>query len=154
MRRGAALICLGWLVGTGLAAKGQDPAAPVANSPSSSPTSSADSAVINQYCVTCHNDRAKVGGLSLSGLDATNVASSAEVWEKVVRKLQTGSMPPQGARRPDAAAYNGLINHLAGNLDHLATAAPNPGRPLLHRLNRAEYANAIRDLLALDHVDV
>ena len=108
---------------------------------------------IDQYCVTCHNTRLKSGGLVLENADLTRVGSDVEVWEKVVRKLRAGVMPPQGARRPDAPALTALVSSLEAGLDEAAEAKPNPGRPLLHRLNRAEYKNAIRDLLALD-VDV
>src|SRR5436189_56043 len=80
-------------------------------------------------------------------------ADSADIWERVVRRLHAGTMPPQPARRPDAATYERLISWLEGELDRAAAAAPNPGRPVLHRLNRAEYANAIHDVLAID-VDV
>jgi hypothetical protein len=86
----------------------------------------------------------------LDTLDLTKIADSAETWEKVVRKLRTGTMPPQPSRRPDHATYESLISWLEADLDRAAAARPNPGRPLLHRLNRAEYANAIHDLLALD----
>jgi mono/diheme cytochrome c family protein len=110
-------------------------------------------ATLDQYCVTCHNARMKSGGLAFDGLDLANVPRDAEVWERVVRKLNTRTMPPIGARRPDEAAYQALASWLETRLDQAAAAAPNPGRPLVHRLNRAEYANAIRDLLDLD-VDV
>jgi mono/diheme cytochrome c family protein len=110
-------------------------------------------ATLRQYCVTCHSQRLRTGGLSLEGLDAVDVAHDAETWEKVVRKLRLGTMPPLGARRPDRAAYDDAIEWFESRLDAAAGARPNPGRPVLHRLNRAEYANAIRDLLGLD-VDV
>ena len=110
-------------------------------------------ATLREYCVTCHSQRLKTGGLSLEGLDATDVAHDAETWEKVVRKLRLGTMPPQGARRPDGATYAQTIASLEGRLDAAAAARPAPGRPVLHRLNRTEYANAVRDLLGLD-VDV
>jgi hypothetical protein len=100
--------------------------------------------------VTCHSQRLKTGGLTLEGTDLTKVAENPEVWEKVVRKLLAGAMPPQGVRRPDEATYHALTAWLEGELDQAAAAHPNPGRPMLHRLNRAEYANAVRDLLALD----
>jgi mono/diheme cytochrome c family protein len=105
---------------------------------------------LDRYCVTCHNQRLKTAGLTLDTLDLAKISDSAETWEKVVRKLRTGTMPPQPARRPDHATYEGLIAWLEADLDRAAAATPNPGRPLLHRLNRAEYANAIHDLLALD----
>jgi mono/diheme cytochrome c family protein len=105
---------------------------------------------LNRYCVTCHNQRLRTADLTLDTLDLTKISDSAETWEKVVRKLRTGTMPPQPSRRPDHATYEGLIAWLETDLDRAAVARPNPGRPLLHRLNRAEYSNAIRDLLALD----
>jgi hypothetical protein len=108
-------------------------------------------ATIDQYCVTCHNQRLKTGGLALEGLDLGNVHAQAETWENVVRKLRVGAMPPHGVRRPDAKTTDSLIAWLEGELDRSSTRPP--GRPVLRRLNRAEYANAIRDLLALD-VDV
>jgi len=110
-------------------------------------------ATIDQYCVTCHSARLKSGDLVLESADVAHLANNVEVWEKVVRKLRAGVMPPQGARRPDDATMHALIASLESSLDQAAEARPNPGRPLLHRLNRAEYKNAIRDLLALD-VDV
>ena len=103
--------------------------------------------------MTCHNERLKTGGLALDQLDVANVRRDAETWEKVVRKLRVGAMPPRGARRPDSdRVQRRLSRWLEGRLD-AARHARNPGRPALHRLNRAEYANAIRDLLGLD-VDV
>src|SRR5438477_9504132 len=109
--------------------------------------------VIRQYCVTCHNERLKTGGLLLDRLDFTNLPGAADTWEKVIRKLRAGMMPPPGAPRPDQVTADGLLAWVAAPLDREAVSHPNPGRPLVHRLNRAEYANAIRDLLALD-VDV
>ena len=106
--------------------------------------------LLNRYCVSCHNERAKTAGLMLDALDVGRVAERAEVWEAVVRKLRAGAMPPAGLPRPDQAAHDGLVAWLESTLDRAAEARPNPGRPVLHRLNRAEYANAIRDLLALD----
>ena len=116
---------------------------------------SADSAraVVDQYCVTCHNQRTKTAGLMLDKADLTDVPANAEIWEKVIRKVRAGMMPPPGAPHPDQAARERLISSLQAPLDQAALAHPNPGRPLVHRLNRAEYANAIRDLLAVD-IDV
>jgi hypothetical protein len=109
--------------------------------------------LLNKYCVTCHNQRLKTGGLTLDTADLTQVPARAELWEKVILKLRSGSMPPAGAPRPDLAAYNGAASWLEGQIDQAAEAHPYAGRPVLHRLNRSEYANAIRDLLALE-VDV
>jgi hypothetical protein len=117
------------------------------------PAGVSDRAVLDQYCVTCHNQRLKTGGLSLEGLDAASAGARPDVWEKVVRKLQARAMPPQGARRPDEATYQRLQLALESRLDAAAAAHPDPGAPVLHRLNRSEYANAIRDLLDLQ-VDV
>ena len=105
------------------------------------------------YCVTCHNARAKTGGLTLDDPALGNVAAHADVWEKVIRKVRAGMMPPPGMPQPDEATRRTVIASLESTLDQAATATPNPGAPLVHRLNRTEYANAIRDLLALD-VDV
>jgi mono/diheme cytochrome c family protein len=110
-------------------------------------------AIVDQYCVTCHSARLKTGDLVLERLDMSHVDADAAIWEKVVRKLRAGVMPPQGARHPDEATTHGLIAWLENQLDRGAEAHSNPGRPLLHRLNRAEYKNAVRDLLSLD-VDV
>ena len=107
-------------------------------------------AVLDRYCVTCHNDRLKTAGLALDALDAGDVAGHAEAWEKVVRKLRTRAMPPAGRPRPDRATYNAAATALETALDRAAAADPNPGRTTAHRLNRTEYANAIRDLLALE----
>src|SRR5689334_5916525 len=108
---------------------------------------------IADYCASCHNNRLRTGGLTLEGADLGAVAAHPDIWEKVVRKLRLGVMPPQGARRPERAVLDGLAASLETDLDAAAAARPNPGRPALHRLNRAEYANAVRDLLGLD-VDV
>jgi mono/diheme cytochrome c family protein len=116
-------------------------------------TSGALRATIDTYCVTCHNPRTRTGGLTLDAAAAGDVAAHADVWEKVIRKVRAGMMPPPGAPQPDAAARAALVSSLEVSLDAAAKAAPNPGRPLAHRLNRTEYANAIRDLLALE-VDV
>jgi hypothetical protein len=109
-------------------------------------------ALLDKYCVTCHNQRARTGNLALDTVDVAHVAANPSVWEAVVRKLRTGAMPPQGMPRPDAAAAASLTSWLTDELDK-AASVPNPGRPLLRRLNRAEYGNVVRDLLALD-VDV
>ena len=107
--------------------------------------------LVSTYCVSCHNDRAKVGGFSLAGADATQVGRAADAWEKVIVKLRSRSMPPAGMKRPDNATYDTVSAWLEQELDRAALAAPNPGRPAdLHRLNRGEYANAIRDLLGID----
>lgn len=108
------------------------------------------SALLNQYCVVCHNEKLKTGSLMLDKLDFLHVGPDAEVWEKVVRKLRAGLMPPAGMPRPDRAAVAGLLSSLEASLDRAAAAKPNPGAPALHRLNRNEYANAVRDLIAVN----
>ena len=107
-------------------------------------------ALLDQYCVSCHNERAASGGLALDRVDVSNVAAGAEIWEKVVLKLRAGMMPPSGRPRPAKDRTDALVTWLETTLDRAAAANPDPGRPLVHRLNRAEYANAIRDLLAVD----
>jgi hypothetical protein len=120
--------------------------------------------MLDRYCVGCHNQRAKTSatssGVVLDTIDASRVGASGAtangalpdgaIWEKVVRKMRTGAMPPPGMPRPDAAMQERFVVHLEAALDREARERPNPGRPAPHRLNRAEYANAIRDLLALD----
>ena len=114
-------------------------------------------AVLSRYCQACHNQRSAVGretGLAFDALDVGEVAGDAERWEHVVRRLRNGSMPPAGRPRPDGQTYDRVATWLETRLDAAADANLDPGRPaVLHRLNRAEYRNAIRDLLALD-VDV
>jgi hypothetical protein len=115
---------------------------------------SAEQATLNRYCAGCHNEKAKQGNFVLSTLDLDNVGPSAERWELVVRKLRARSMPPAGRPRPTEAAYDSLVGHLETSLDRVAAGNPDPGRTdTFRRLNRTEYQNAIRDLLALE-VDV
>src|SRR5215470_16527014 len=106
--------------------------------------------VLDRYCVTCHNQKTKTAGLMLDLMDVRRVAEAAPIWEKVVQKLRTGAMPPPGAPRPDNVTYSSLAGYLETELDRAAAANPNPGSPSIHRLNRAEYSNAIRDLLDID----
>jgi cytochrome c551/c552 len=108
-----------------------------------------DRAFLNQYCVTCHNEKTKTAGLMLDKLDIEHAGDNAEAWEKVVRKLRTGMMPPSGARRPERPVIDAFSSSLEASLDRAAAAKPNPGTTALHRLNRTEYANSVRDLLAL-----
>ena len=110
-------------------------------------------AMVDRYCLTCHNGRMRAGGLVLEGLDGARIPRDAETWEKVLVKLRTGAMPPAGVPRPDRATYDQVIAQLESTIDAAAGKVPDPGRTLLHRMNRAEYQNAIRDVLALD-VDV
>ena len=114
----------------------------------------AQRALLDRYCVTCHNDRLETGNLSLEGVDVTHPQTDPALWEAVLRRLRAGAMPPQPRPRPDAAAYAGLIGYLETALDQAAAASPDPGRtPTFRRLSRTEYQNAIRDLIDLD-VDI
>jgi hypothetical protein len=112
--------------------------------------SPAQRALIDQYCVTCHNQKTKTAGLMLDKMDTSHVAADAEAWEKVVRKLRAGMMPPQGMPRPNASAYESLTVELENDLDRAAAAKPKFAAPGTHRLNRTEYANAIRELTGLE----
>jgi uncharacterized protein DUF1592/uncharacterized protein DUF1588/uncharacterized protein DUF1585/uncharacterized protein DUF1587/uncharacterized protein DUF1595 len=143
---------------TGTAPKSQTPRPAPAASHSqtpSKPTPAASHApdlntVVKQYCVTCHNDKTKSGDLSLAAFDVTHATQNAEVAERMIRKLQAGFMPPPLARRPDDATRAALVNALETTIDTAAAAKPNPGARTFQRLNRAEYARAIHDLLDLD----
>jgi hypothetical protein len=106
--------------------------------------------LVNKYCVTCHNERAKTGGIVLEKIDVDHPAASAELWEKVIRKLRAGLMPPSGAPRPDRAVLDKFRASLETAIDQAAASKPTPGATALHRLNRTEYANAVRDLIAVD----
>jgi hypothetical protein len=114
-------------------------------------TVSPQKTLVTRYCVTCHNEKLKRGGLALDTKDLANIGFDADAWEKVVRKLRAGLMPPVGLPRPDKATYDGFVEWLETELDRASLAHPDPGRTEpLHRLNRAEYQNAIRDLFSLD----
>ena len=127
------------------------PVAPRAHPVESSPAVVPSKAFVDSYCVTCHNQRLKTAGLAIDSLDVTNVAADSPAWEKVVVKLRAGLMPPAGMPRPQPAAIESFTSALETALDRAADAHPDPGRTeTFHRLNRAEYQNAIRDLLALD----
>jgi hypothetical protein len=152
----SATLWLGLAANTGLAERG------LAATPAHVQTASVNShvaqssspqdqnAVIRRYCVTCHNDTRKTGGLSLAAFDVARAAENAEVSEKMIRKLQAGFMPPPLAARPDAAAHAALIAALETTVDAAAASKPNPGARTFQRLNRPEYARAIHDLLTLD----
>jgi hypothetical protein len=108
-------------------------------------------ALLDTYCVTCHNEKLKSGGLELASIDVTNPGAHADTWEKVARKLRMDAMPPVGRPRPDPATSERFIAWIETQIDRAAMASPNPGRTdAVHRLNRAEYQNAVRDLLALE----
>jgi mono/diheme cytochrome c family protein len=125
-------------------------AAPQQASSTASSPAATQRALINRYCVTCHNETLKTAGLTLDTVDVSKVPEGAAVWEKVLHKLRGREMPPAGWPRPDGAGYDSFANYLETELDHAAAANPNPGRPVVHRLNRTEYSNSVRDLLALD----
>ncbi len=107
--------------------------------------------LVTKYCVACHNQRLKTAGLELDKADTRHVSNSAETWEKVIVKLRSRSMPPPGIPRPNNTTYDAVAGWLESELDHAAAAHVNPGRPAnLHRLNRTEYANAVRDLIGIE----
>ena len=111
-------------------------------------------AVLDKYCIGCHNQRVRTAGLALDGVDPGRPAAQADIWERVITKIRAGSMPPAGLPRPDAPTYHAVASFLEGEIDRAWAANPNPGRiSAVHRLNRVEYNNAIRDLFALD-IDV
>jgi mono/diheme cytochrome c family protein len=124
-------------------------ARPAQTTTSGAAPKSAERALLDQYCVTCHNQRLKTANITFDTMDLAHLPDEAEVWEKVVRKLRGGMMPPPGTPRPEQAAVNGFVSWLERSLDEAAAANPNPGRVALHRLNRAEYAAAIEELLDL-----
>jgi hypothetical protein len=140
------MAALGFLLAAQTASPQASPA------PQSAPAQVTDSAseraLLNQYCVTCHNQKLKTGGLELDKLDTAHVADHAEKWELVVRKLRSGMMPPSGMPRPAWTTYESMVTWLEGELDkNASTHLPPPG---LHRMNRTEFANVIHDMLALD----
>ena len=129
-----------------MVATAQQPASNVA--PDSS--SAVHTAVVNQYCLSCHNSKLKVGGLALDAINSESVSQHPQEWEKVVRKLRGQYMPPPGLPRPDDRTYKAIVSSLMKELDSAAAAKPNPGRTgAVRRLTRTEYQNAIRDLLAI-----
>ncbi len=141
-----------FVIGLGILATGYGCASLSAQLPGSGVPSS-DSQhrnLLKRYCITCHNERLGTADLLLDQADVENVGVDAAIWEKVVRKLRTGAMPPSGLPRPDQDATGALIGYLEEELDRAAAAAPDPGRPVIHRLNRAEFSNAVRDLLAVE----
>lgn len=108
---------------------------------------------VNSYCIGCHNDVMLTAGFSLQHVDVNNVAEGAEAWEKVLRKLKVRTMPPADVARPDAATYDAFARYLETSLDEHARTDPHPGRPSIRRLNRTEYINAVRDVLAVEITD-
>jgi len=138
-----AAVCFAAAASTSATAQSGPSAQPGASTPAGE--------LVASYCVSCHNERLKTGNLALDKADAQHVGNSAETWEKVIVKLRSRAMPPPGSRRPDNATCDRVASWLEGALDAEAAAHPDPGRPGgLHRLNRTEYANAVRDLLGVE----
>ncbi len=155
-------VAIMWLAGlSGLVASARQapaPASPAGSAAVRSPRAAAGDVaskqLLNSYCVSCHSDRLKTADLSLQAVDVDNIRRDAAVWEKVLRKLRAGAMPPVGRPRPDGAGYAHITSRLESELDRLSAEKPNPGRTAsFHRLNRVEYQNAVRDILGLD-IDV
>ena len=151
-----------WLAVVGLGTAAPVEASPQAETPGAASAESRGAgeapspdprALLDEYCVVCHNARTRTAGLLLDRADVHEVAAGAETWEKVVRKVRSGAMPPPGRRRPDPQTFDAFVTGLEAELDAAAAARPNPGRPPDHRLNRFEYGNAVRDLLDLE-IDV
>ena len=147
-------VCLAWLGAAGSAvvqsAQTSGPQTPSTAPRPATPTTPAR-ALVTSYCVTCHNARLKTANLLLDQADADQVSNSADTWERVIVQLRSRAMPPSGMPRPDNATYNAVAAWLETELDRAARAKPDPGRPAgLHRLNRTEYANAVRDLLGIE----
>ena len=127
------------------------PAAPAAGAFAAEASAESSRELLDRYCVTCHSDRLETAGLSLEQIDVAHVGPGAETWEKVVQKLRTATMPPSNRPQPPAEARRAMLDWLETSLDAASAAKPDPGRTdTLRRLNRTEYQNAIRDLLALD----
>jgi len=142
--KATALAAVLLLIGVGFTRVDTQTAQPPAARPAS-----AEQAVIDRYCATCHNQRTRAGNLALDMLDVTAAGREPQTWEKVVRKVRTGMMPPSGMPRPDRATLDSFAASIETAIDRVAANAPNPGAPSLHRLNRAEYGNAVRDVLDL-----
>jgi mono/diheme cytochrome c family protein len=160
MNKGTSACATGVILWLGLAGSGPSTrlAAQAAPPPQTTPQAAApaaapgadQNAVVRRYCATCHSERTKSGGLSLTAFDAARAAQNAETAEKIIRKLQAGLMPPPGSPRPDAAAHAALVSMLETTIDTAAAAKPNPGARTFQRLNRPEYSRAVHDLLGLD----
>ncbi|MBI2185953.1 MAG: DUF1592 domain-containing protein [Acidobacteria bacterium] len=149
--RRALLVCVAALVAGGSAATlSEVRAVQAAAAQATSSAPPPHRAVLDRYCVTCHNARLRTAGLQLDAADVGNPAGNAAVWENVLHKLRTREMPPPRVPRPDAAAYDALATYLESALDRAAAAHPNPGRPAAYRLSRFQYANAVRDLIGLE----
>jgi len=150
-------LCLAAVVGLA-AQQAPKPAAAVKPAASHAPATATmlpaeQTAIVKQYCSTCHSDRGKAGGISFAAFDAAKIEDHGELTEKMIRKLRAGMMPPAGARRPEPAVIQAMVTSFESRMDKLAALNPNPGSRPFQRLNRAEYQNAVRDLLNVD-VDV
>src|SRR3989442_9324208 len=131
-------------------AQGSSASAGVTQAVSSPAEGAARTQLLKTYCLDCHNAKLKTAGLGLGSVDGTDVGPNAALWEKVLRKVRTGQMPPVGRARPDKDTALRFTGGLSAALDRAATADPDPGRPAVHRLNRTEYVGAIRALLELE----
>jgi mono/diheme cytochrome c family protein len=149
IRTGVAAVAIAGYLGVAHERGWESASAQTAAPPAVSAGAAAQKTLLNQYCLTCHSDRVKAGGLALSGLDLDAPGAHAEIAEKVIRKLRSGMMPPAGAKRPDQQTMTSFISWLENELDTKQTVAA-PGRVPLRRLNRREYTNAIRDLIGLN----
>ena len=129
------------------------PAATLRAQDSPSTAATAHRATLDKYCIGCHSGQTPLAGLHLGTLDTANFETNGAIWEKLARKLRNREMPPAGMPRPEVATYDALVKYIETGRDRLAEVKPNPGRATLHRLNRTEYGNAVRDLLALE-IDV
>ena len=145
----AVVLLAGLLTGSAVGMFSPPRAEPAPQAPAA-PATSAQMATITQYCAGCHNDRSKTAGISFDGIKAENVGQHAELFEKAVRKMRGRVMPPPGAKQPDVKDADAVIAWLETTLDKAQTKAHVSDKVVLHRLNRKEYANAVRDLLAVD----
>ena len=151
---GTVVLCLGLAAGFYLVRPGLVRAAPALGEPAAGrPSTESQSELVSEYCLVCHSDTGKAGGLTLESFDVAHPEQNAEVAEKLIRKLRAGLMPPSYAMRPDEASLDALAASLEARVDLMAATRPNPGKRAFQRLNRAEYARSVRDLLAVD-VDV
>ena len=150
-RRLVFLAALAWILSIGWTLPEARQQAPAPPARAAAPPASADQrALVDKYCVSCHSDRTKTAGLTLERGSIAGIESHPDVWEKVIRKVRAGMMPPPGMPAPDPESRRALVSWLETTLDQSARTSPDPGRPLAHRLNRAEYENAVRDVLALE----
>ena len=147
-RLGIVLVALGGVASLHAAGRPATSSAPAGRQATGS--AAAHRAVLDRYCVTCHNERLRTADLSLETANLDEVGEDAEIWEKVLVKLRARTMPPPQRPRPEPATYEAFASWLETAVDGVAAAHPNPGRPTVRRLNRTEYANAVRDLLAVE----